>query len=57
MIEKVIDYLAAGLMQIHIVDPRAKSITFFAVGIVPVTYRGDRVKFEVSLISLIVDVQ
>jgi Uma2 family endonuclease len=40
--EKAIDYLAAGVLRVWVVDPKAKSITVFAPDTLPVTYRGDR---------------
>jgi Uma2 family endonuclease len=43
MAEKATDYLAAGVLRVWIVDPKARSITVFAPDVVPITYRDDRV--------------
>jgi len=40
--EKATDYLAAGVVRVWVVDPKAKTITVFAPAALPMTYRGDR---------------
>ena len=52
MVEKAVDYLAAGVIRVWIVDPRAKSITVFVPDAVPVTHRGDRVLVHPALPGL-----
>lgn len=42
MTEKATDYLSAGVLRVWVVDPKAKSITVFAPGAQPMTYRGNR---------------
>lgn len=42
MAEKATDYLSAGVLRVWVVDPKARSITIFALDTAPVTYRGDR---------------
>lgn len=43
MTEKATDYLAAGVLRVWIVDPRAKSITVFYPDAAPRTFRGTAV--------------
>ena len=49
MLEKVFDYLMAGVLTVWLVDPRAQSITVFVPEAMPVTYRGDRILLHPTL--------
>lgn len=40
--EKASNYIAAGVLQVWLVDPKDRSITVFLPNSVPNTYRGDR---------------
>ncbi|MDJ0707649.1 MAG: Uma2 family endonuclease [Leptolyngbyaceae cyanobacterium MO_188.B28] len=52
MLEKVLDYLTAGVLTVWIVDPRAQSITVFVPEAAPATYRGDLVLIHPALPGL-----
>ncbi|UZQ55109.1 Uma2 family endonuclease [Trichothermofontia sichuanensis B231] len=43
ILEKVMNYLAAGVLRVWVVDPRAKSITVFYPDAPPQTFTGERV--------------
>ncbi|MEP0890452.1 Uma2 family endonuclease [Leptolyngbya sp. NM3-A1] len=42
MTEKALDYLAAGVLRVWIVDPKSQSITVFTPDRPPQIFRGDR---------------
>ena len=52
MAEKATDYLSAGVLRVWVVDPKAKSITVFALDTTPLTYRGNRALTDSLLPSL-----
>lgn len=41
MVEKATDYLAAGVLRVWIVDPRARTMTVFVPEALPMTYREE----------------
>lgn len=57
MAEKATDYLSAGISRVWIVDPRAKTITVFMPGKLPITYREDRVLSDELLPGLALTAQ
>jgi len=41
MTEKAIDYLAADVLRVWVLDPKVQSVTVFAPDSLPKTYRGN----------------
>jgi Uma2 family endonuclease len=52
MVAKASDYLAAGVLRVWIVDPRAESITVFYPDAPPRTYTGETLLVDVALPEL-----
>jgi Uma2 family endonuclease len=57
MAEKATDYITAGVTRVWIVDPISQTITIFAPGTLPVTYRGDRTMADAHLPDLTLTAQ
>ena len=55
--EKALDYLAAGVLRVWIVDPSSQSITVFMPDTVPQLYRDQRVLDDAQLPGLVLTAQ
>ncbi len=57
MTEKALDYLAADVLRVWIVDPSSQSITVFMPDTVPQLYRDERVLDDAQLPELVLTAQ